>query len=178
MARRYAEDVGDANAHAAHVIIRSYRSTDLSAALRCVVELQEFERTLDPRLRPGEEMADAYWAQVLSRCESADGRVFVAEEEARVIGLVAVLAAEPFTELDEPPGTYGLVTDLIVSAAYRGRGIGRVLLTHAEAFARAAGAKELRIGVLAANRTARRVYADCGFLPHLEILAKRLANDS
>src|SRR5690242_11873530 len=38
---------------------------------------------------------------------------------------------------------------------------------------RAAGARELRIGVLAQNNSARRLYLAAEFLPYQEILAKR-----
>jgi GNAT superfamily N-acetyltransferase len=138
-----------------------------------VVELQEFERAIDPRLRPGEAMADAYWENVQLRCARANGQVFVAEQDGSVIGFVSVLASEPFTELDDPPGTYGLVTDVVVLPSHRGRRIGTQLLQHAEAFARTAGATELRIGVLAGNSAARRLYLSEGFVPHLEVLIKR-----
>jgi GNAT superfamily N-acetyltransferase len=121
-------------------------------------------------------MVDPYWQQVLRRCRESNGQVFVAADDRDVVGLVAVLAAEPFTELDDPPGTYGLVTDLVVLAAYRRRGIGRMLLAQAETFARGAGAAELRIGVLATNSGAHRLYVDRGFVPHLETLAKALSS--
>jgi GNAT superfamily N-acetyltransferase len=79
----------------------------------------------------------------------------------------------PFTELDDPPGYYALITDLVVLEPHRGRGIGRRLLEKAEAYAKQAGATELRIGVLANNGTARRLYLEVGFRPHLEVLNKR-----
>ena len=161
-------------ATAASITLRPYRSDDLSAVRRCVIELQEFERTIDPRLRPGHEMAVPYWEQVLKRCRESNGQAFVAVDDREVVGLIAVLAAEPFTELDDPPGTYGLVTDLVVLTPYRGRGVGRMLLAQAETFAQAAGATELRIGALAANAGALRLYVACGFVPHSEILTKRL----
>jgi len=154
-------------------MIRVYREEDATAVRRCVVELQEFERSIDPRLRPGEEMADRYWESIRARCAEANGRVFVAEQDGTVVGFVAVLAAQRFTELDDPPGTYAFVTDVVIQASHRGRGIGRQLLQHAEAFARGAGATELRIGVLAENTVARRLYRSAGFVPHLEVFVKR-----
>jgi GNAT superfamily N-acetyltransferase len=155
------------------LLIRECRGDDAAAVRQCIVELQEFERTLDPRLRPGESMADGYWESIQAQCAEANGRVFVAEHRGIVVGLVAVLAAQPFTALDDPPGTYALVTDVIVLASHRGRGVGAQLLRHAEAFVRSAGATELRIGVLADNATARRLYLEAGFVPHLEVFAKR-----
>ena len=155
------------------MLIRDYEEADAAALRHCVVALQEFERTFDSRLRPGEAMADEYCEQIHTRCREAAGRVFVAELDGAVVGFVAALSREPFTELDDPPGHYALVTDLIVLEPYRGRRIGRQLLERAEAFIRDTGASELRIGVLADNRAARRLYLDAAFAPHLEILVKR-----
>jgi len=50
-----------------------------------------------------------------------------------------------------------------VRAAYRGRGIGRRLMTAAEAAARAAGTNRLKVGVLVANKRAFDFYRAGGF---------------
>jgi ribosomal protein S18 acetylase RimI-like enzyme len=155
------------------MMIREYRAGDAAALRQCVVVLQDAERAIDPRLLPGEVMADAYCERIHARCRETAGKIFVAEEDSHVVGFSTILAHEPFTELDDPPGHYALISDLVVLEAYRGRGIGRQLLERAEAYAREAGATELRIGVLSGNRTARRLYLDVGFQPHLELLTKR-----
>jgi ribosomal protein S18 acetylase RimI-like enzyme len=118
-------------------------------------------------------MADAYWEIIQTRCNESNGQVFVAEQDGVVVGFIAILATEPFTELSDPPGTHALVTDVVVLPSHRGRRIGGTLLQRAEAFARAAGATELRIGVLAKNTVAREVYRAAGFVPHLEVFTKR-----
>lgn len=155
-------------------IIREYRAGDAGGLRACMVELQDFERTIDPRVRPGDAMADAYCEQMHAHCREAVGRVFVAEHNGSVVGFVAVVAHEPFTSLDDPPGTYALITDLAVLSSNRNQGIGRRLVEQAEIFARTAGATELRIGVLTQNTGARRLYLDAAFVPHLEVLTKPL----
>ena len=71
--------------------IRPYTATDFDAARQCVVELQEVERTIDPRLRAGESMAVPYWEHVLQRCREARGQVFVAVSDGSVVGVVPFL---------------------------------------------------------------------------------------
>ena len=154
--------------------IRPYRPADDRACRACVVELQEAERRVDPRLRAGDSMADAYLARMHSRCRDYAGAILVAEYGGPVVGLVMVLTRVPFESLDEPPGDYALVAELVVRAEYRGRGIGRALLHAAEAHARGSGARELRIGVLSGNRAARRLYRAEGFAPYIETLSKPL----
>jgi ribosomal protein S18 acetylase RimI-like enzyme len=156
------------------LLIREYQERDAAALHECIIALQEYERALDPRLRPGLEMVEAYWEHLLARCREAQGHVFVAEVDGSVVGFVGVLTREAFTQLDEPPGTYALISDLAVLAEYRRRGIGRQLLERAEACARATGATHLRIGVMAANSAARDLYLAVQFEPYLEILEKGL----
>jgi ribosomal protein S18 acetylase RimI-like enzyme len=162
--------MNDANTPA----IREYRDGDAHGVRECVIELQEFERRIDPRLRPGAAIADEYVTQVLERCRSWAGRIFVAESSGVIAGMVAIFARVPFEELDDPPGEYALVSDLVVRAGFRRRGVGEALLARAERYARAAGATELRIGVLSGNRGARDLYSRAGFAPYLETLAKPL----
>jgi ribosomal protein S18 acetylase RimI-like enzyme len=143
-------------------MIREYEPSRHRGQLRtCVVELQDFERGLEPTLPKGEAMADRYLAHMLDRCAGAAGRMFVAEEDGAVVGFVGVLA-RVVPEPDETQA-YAYVSDLVVLPAYRRRGIGRALLERAEAYARGEGARVLRVGVLAKNEAAARLYRSLGF---------------
>jgi ribosomal protein S18 acetylase RimI-like enzyme len=154
-------------------MIRDYEPARHRTQLRsCIVELQEFERGLEPTLPKGEAMADRYLAHVLQRCSEASGRIFVAEVEGAVVGFVGVLA-RIVPEPDESQA-YAYVSDLIVVPAYRRRGIGRALLERAERFARGEGAKALRVGVLAKNEPAGRLYRRLGFTDYTIQLNKPL----
>jgi len=156
-------------------VIRDYEpSRDRDQLRACVVELQEFERGLEPRLPRGEEMADQYLAFMLERCARTSGRVFIAEIDHAVVGFVAVLANVPQEEPDEDRAPYAYVSDLVVRSAYRRRGLGRALLEEAERFARGAGASLLRVGVLALNEGARRLYGSMGFADYTVQLVKPL----
>jgi ribosomal protein S18 acetylase RimI-like enzyme len=160
------------------MLIRDHLDGDVPAVIRCIVALQDFERRLDPRLRPGEAMAAAYWDGILQRCREVQGRVLVADLDGVVAGFGVVLTRVPFTELDDPQGEYALVSDLVVLPEHRRRGIGGLLMQRAETVARDAGATCLRIGVLAANKSARDLYAAAGFEPYLEVLEKRLSSQT
>jgi ribosomal protein S18 acetylase RimI-like enzyme len=154
--------------------IRPYRPSDEAACRACVVELQDAERDIDARLLPGEEMADRYLRDMRARCDEHAGVILVAEVDGVVVGLAMVLARVPFEALDEPPGEYANVAELVVRAGSRSRGIGAALLREAERYAIDAGARELRISVLSGNRGARELYERQGFRSYLETLAKSL----
>ncbi len=140
----------------------------------CVVELQEFERALEPSLPRGKDMADAYLTFLLDRCSKAAGRVLVAEVVRRVVGFVAVFARVAPEEPDEDQTPYAYISDLVVLPRYRRRGIGRALLEHAEALVGTSGARILRVGVLAKNEPAAKLYRAAGFSDYQLHLVKRL----
>lgn len=156
------------------IAIRPYEQRDESACRVCVIELQDAEREIDSRLRSGESMADAYLAQMHACCRDYAGAIFLAESAGEIVGLVMVLARVPFDLLDEPPGEYALVAELVVRAGFRRRGIARLLLDAAERHACAAAARELRIAVLSENTAARQLYVREGFAPYKETLSKPL----
>ena len=156
------------------LVIRSFEKGDQSRILDCIAELQEAERRLDPRLRPGAEIAQAYLAELQARCIEQAGAILVAEQAGEVVGFAAVQTHVPYVELDDPPGEFALVSDLVVLTSARHQGVGRALLESVEQFARSEGVTELRIGVLAANAPARHLYHRLGFSPQFEVFAKRL----
>ena len=138
------------------------------------MELQEFERTIEPALPAGTAMADAYLAYILDRCREYRGKVFVAEVDRRVVGFVCVWAGVPPTEPDEPPMEYAYISDLVILTPFRQRGLGRALLGRAEGYAREQQARVIRIGVLAQNVIARQLYLDMGFTERRIELSKNL----
>jgi GNAT superfamily N-acetyltransferase len=151
--------------------IRAYDPARDAEALRvCFVELQDYERRLEPEAPAGEAIADAYLARMHGRCASWDGRVFVAEQDAMLVGFACVWGRVPPQEPDESPEHYAYVSDLVVLPPWRGRGVGQALLERAESHARAVGAPWLGIGVMAENGDARRLYERLGFAPyHVEM---------
>jgi ribosomal protein S18 acetylase RimI-like enzyme len=157
------------------VIIRDFDPSRDGIALRdCFIELQNYERQLDPGKPEGSAIAEACLNRMFARCREWDGRVFVAEVAGQVVGFACVWARVQPDEPDENPAEYAFVSDLVVSAAYRRREIGSQLLSAAEVYARDRGAKSLRIGVLARNSAARRLYASHGFAEYEVELAKQL----
>src|SRR5688572_28845828 len=115
-------------------------------------------------------MATRYLEHLLQRCADCDGTILVAEVDGAVVGFATVLARVVSEELDDPPDSYAIVTDLAVLERIRRRGIGAALLREAEGYARAKEANALRIGVLSENRPARNLYLTAGFAPYSETL--------
>ena len=155
--------------------IRDFRHpNDLPAVRMCVIELQEHERALDPRVPPGPAIADAYLDGLFLRCDRLEGRLFVAEADGQVVGYVSVLAACRSDAPDDDSAPYAYVEDLVVLPNHRGRGLGRALLGRAEAYAASRGRSTVRLRVKGGNGTARGFYARGGFAEYEVELEKRL----
>jgi GNAT superfamily N-acetyltransferase len=172
--RRHAEDMLAVMAEAAAVTIRPLGAGDEQACRTCVVELQDAGREIDPRLLPGEAMADEYLQEMHRRCGKYDGTILLAERDGMIVGMVMVLAHVPYDSVDEPPGDRAVLAELVVRDGNRRRGIGTALLRAADDYARNAGATEIDINVLSRNHPARELYLREGFTPHFETLTKRL----
>ncbi len=138
-------------------------SRDRAGLETCFIALQEHERSLDPDLLPGAEVAAAYVNQLFAQCAESDGRIFVADDGGEVVGYVAVFARVTPQHVDTAPTPYAYLSDLAVLEASRGAGLGRALLERAEAFARERGAVRIRLHVLARNRRAFRLYESYGY---------------
>ena len=135
----------------------------LAGVRACLIELQDFERSLDPRMPSGAEIVDDFIPHMLDRCTKCDGRVLVAELNDEVAGFATILAKVKSEEIEDGEIEYGLVSDVVVASKYRKRGIGRKLLEAAESYAKSNGVRWLRIGVLAENHSADGLYDSMGF---------------
>ncbi len=155
--------------------IRDYApTTDRAAVIACVAGLQDYERTLDPELPPGERVARRYVDAMLHRCRAYEGRVMVAVDHSEVVGFLCVLARVPEQQVDDTARPHAMVGELYLAPEQRSQGTGRRLLEAGEAFARARGAQRLRVQVLAGNGIARSLYTSAGFHERLIELEKRL----
>jgi GNAT superfamily N-acetyltransferase len=146
------------------MLMRDFNTTaDTDQIRECVIELQNFERRIDSRMPSGEDIADAYIAELLSRCVENSGKILIAEFDGHLAGYVTILTKVRSGDLDDGDIEFGLVADIVVRRKYRGNGIGRKLIAAAESFARSQNVRWLRVSVLAENEAARKLYEKAGF---------------
>lgn len=138
---------------------------DLAAVRDCVIELQDHEASIYSRLPPGSEVVDNCIKHMLEQCTKCLGKIIVAEVSGEVAGFVTVLCKVKSEEPDDGDLEYGLISDLVVKFEFRGHGVGRKLLDSAESAARAENVEWLRIGVIAGNQVAEKLYTSLGYSP-------------
>lgn len=154
--------------------IREYNDRDEAHLVRLVRELQAHEIAYYDRMIPPEEIAGWYIDDMRKDCREYAGLIRIAWLADLPVGYCAIMTRVLNEEVDELPFHYAYVNDLAVAKSARGQGIGKALLEDAEALARAAKAKWLRISVLAKNTVAREVYDRYGFEEHLITMEKPL----
>ena len=158
------------------VFVLGFDKTRHSSGLqKCLIELQDFERRIDPRMPPGAAIVEPYLAEMFKRCKECGGRILVAEVDGNVAGYATILPKVKSEQVEDGDMEYGLISDLVVLEAYRGFGLGRKLLAASEQYARTCNVKYLRIGVLAGNAAAENLYASVGFSPLYNELEKELS---
>lgn len=159
----------------ADTIIREFdKARHVQGVRECLIELQDFERNLDPRMPAGADIADAYISEMFDRCKHCGGRVLVADVDGEVAGYATILPKVKSEQIEDGDLEYGLISDLVVTEKFRRLGLGRKLLEAAELYAQACGVRHLRIGVLAGNRVAEDLYTAAGFSPLYAELEKEL----
>lgn len=146
------------------VTLRQARAEDLPALVGLLAQLFAIETdfAIDPAVQA------RGLALLLARPEAV---VLVAEAEGRTVGMCTV----QLTASTARGGLSAGVEDVVVDAAWRGRGIGRALLATAEAWARERGAVRLALLADETNHAALDFYDRLGFVrTRLVWLAKPL----
>ena len=110
---------------------------------------------------------------------SRTGLFTVAEDETGIIGFVVATVhhTTPIQELEGPAETWGRVDELFVRPVFRGRGLGRELMGHAEQFLRAAGCASVRVEVFAPNVLVHAYYRGMGYADRDIDMIKLLAEE-
>ena len=141
--------------------IRKAVRADIPQILRLLVQVNMVHHIGRPDLFKG-PTTKYDEAQLGNMLEDETRPVFVCAEEETVCGYVfcALHKTEDSPLLHGHTSLY--VDDLCVDEAARGRGIGRALMAHVAAFAKAAGCYSVTLNVWACNEGARRFYESLG----------------
>jgi ribosomal protein S18 acetylase RimI-like enzyme len=138
-------------------------------------DLQAHEAALYDRSKPAAEIGDWYVDALKKDVAEYKGLFLVAEADGAIAGYATLLFMDSAGERDEVFYTYAHVSDLGVLKSHRGEGIGTALLSACEDAARAAGQKWLRLGVIASNTGALRLYERAGFEAKFHAMEKKLS---
>jgi len=138
------------------------------------LEVAEEVVAREPALRqvpPGPEVERRY----RSRLEDSGRSVLVAVMDGSVIGFAdAALEQHEDQGTYDRPGVYAYAEELIVTAAYRRRGVATALMRALERWAKSVGARAILLDTHVTNAEARSLYQALGYREMGVILLKEM----
>lgn len=144
---------------------------DLEAVTELWVRLAREQREHDSYVRA--EANRETMRETLAAHQVTDG-LLVARAGGRIVGFASVSLERGSLELE---ATRGLLSNVYVVPAYRGRGVGTALLEAAEAELADRGAEVVILEVMARNEAARRFYDRHGYDAYRVGMERSLADD-
>ena len=106
------------------IVIREYQESDCTEVKKLIVYLQEFERSLEPKLKtPGKEIVDHFLERILKQNLKNDGILFVAILGDAVIGFLNAWIEEEPEEEQLITKRWLYISDLAVLPEFQGGGV-------------------------------------------------------
>ncbi len=145
------------------VSIRPAQPGDLAAVARLGALLVRMHHDFDPRrfIAASPRTADGYGSYIGTQLGERNVVVLVAEVEGEVVGYTyAGVEGHDWMALRGPAG---VLYDIVVDPAHRGRGVGRLLLDATLEALEARGAPRVVLSTAERNEAAQRLFARAGF---------------
>jgi len=151
------------------VAIRSATPADRDFLRRLALRLADFDR---PAWRSHDEIADGDRRALDDALDNPQAAtdLFVAELEGEPAGCLLMWTLEDYFSQD----WHAHISVLAVTKAAEGQGVGRALMDHAEAWARARGHHSITLSVFDGNHRAQALYERVGFSTEMRRMIKRL----
>jgi len=157
----------------ARVVVRPYRlPEDIEGLSSVYLDSERYHTAIDdqPPLTPPRELDYARQRFAAMSIGDPERLLLVADADGEVVGHV-----EARMQRDEPAHFVGVYVDeLAVAEAWRGRGVGTLLMAAVEKWARDKGALSIALDHFHTNAGARRLYDRLGFRVRSVVMAKRL----
>ena len=121
------------------VVIRRFDAARDAQSLReCVIDHQNFHRSLEPSWPDGDAIVSDYMTYLETECAVHNGCIIMAQCGEQAAGFVCVVATTRGESPDDP-APFAWIHDLYVKPEHRRQGVAGMLMAEAERFARAKG---------------------------------------
>jgi len=151
-----------------NLTFREYKDKDRALLLNLTNKLEEFSKSLDPIHRvqnlPG--FTEISLKETLGNVEKYQGKIWIAEDEGKVIGYVigVIWKQSEKNKLEIGPHKLGEVLKIYLDEEYRRKGIGKTMLQMMEKYFKEKGCNSMWISVFAPNENAHNMYKKFGFV--------------
>lgn len=157
-----------------NINIRSYQDQDFVDLRKLIMIVQDTEASTNPDRLSGEEMVDKYLEFLFKEHREKKGKIFIAEVDGKIAGMVAMRVELKDFELINKPIKGIFISDIAVYSEFRRIGVAKALLKKATDYAREKGLDSLRLSIVPKNLPALNLYKQLGFTEYELILVKEL----
>lgn len=147
---------------------------DLDALCGLFIEAGSFHQAGEPDVFLKVDNADWLRERPLESIIGEDASILVAEERGQVIGFIQIVIASTRDIPVLVQKRFAAVENLVITEAFRGKGIGRALMEAAHQWALDKGLDEVQLTVWEFNEAARGLYESLGYETASRKLRKRL----
>lgn len=155
-------------------IIREYTKDDVEGIKQCLVEIQEFEKMLDPNRLSGIAIAHEYLEHLLQVSRQEKGKVFVVEINNEIVGMISVVIETDMRHFRKA-GKAAFISDVIILPEYKDKGIMKELLEKAEEYAKGKEVKVIQTAVLSKHAEGIDGFTRNGFHTYELVLNKKIS---
>ena len=152
---------------AVKIRIEEYRKAYKADAQALLNALQEHLVEIDPLDVQifSKRYRDEYLSFVLEILEECEGKMFLAFDGDRAVGLIAgyIEKKDEEDKLTNSCPKRGVISELVVDEKYRGQGIGKLLMNSVEAYFSSMKCQFYTVGVFGPNADAARFYGSLGY---------------
>lgn len=150
-----------------NITFREYQSADRELLKDMMNRLENHVKTLDPlkRIENNPGFDEISVTESLEHVEKYNGKICFAEDEGKVIGHIIGVIWEQSEKnrLEIGEHKLGEVIDLYLEEEYRGKGLGKKMLSMMEEYFKLHNCDSMWIGVFADNTSAHEMYKNFGF---------------
>jgi ribosomal protein S18 acetylase RimI-like enzyme len=151
--------------------IRDYRKEDFIEFCKLMNELNDYIVSIDSekivKSLSSQSDIETYAIQSIKNSDKQDGFTFLALENSKIIGLIQGITNHNdrnlLYKLTHEPFSDGWITELFVKPEFRGRGIGKALISKANYFFHDKGCRFIRLQVMNDNTESLDIYKKLGF---------------
>jgi ribosomal protein S18 acetylase RimI-like enzyme len=156
------------------MIIRDMEPGDREAVIDLIWQLNRFEHTISRDRALDREAAARCYGVNQRRMREHGGCQLVAEREGVILAYACCVIEEASAYMADAHRCHAWLAELIVADTARGQGLGEALVRACECHVAAQGVATMRIGALAGNAAANRLYEKLGYAAYMIERQKRL----
>lgn len=159
------------------ITIEEYRPEYFQAIQGFVEIIQDTESDLVPGLKSGAEIKEWYAQSLIDSIKSKKGVILVATAAGAAIGFVCAWVEEDDKLVLDSARQCAYISDICVSADWRGHGVAPQLLQAIEKRMKELGCQRIRLCAKNGNLAATKCYEGQGYQTYEIILAKSLVKE-